>query len=256
MKFVVKPHRPEAVRRRRLGLYLLAVILFAAGWALGWFYHAAQLQALRQQVESLSSQVSQLERDNQRYQAKTIDLQQQEKVREAAVQELRQQLAGVNRQLDQAHNELLFFNNLMAESVQNPGLAVHELRVFPTKATQVYLYRLVLRQSLKKAREQTGRYWFTLSGIQGDRSREIRWPATGPAGAYRFKYFQPLEGMLDLPPGFVPERITVHLAPDGKARKAGQKHKGVIETTLPWQPESDEEQEHVQERPTEPDPGR
>ena len=256
MKFVVKPHRPEAVRRRRLGLYGLALLLFLSGWGLGWFYHSAQLQALRQQVRTLSLQVDRLEQDNQRYREENIDLQQQEKVRAAAIQDLRQQMAEVNRQLDQAHNELLFFNNLMAESVQNPGLAVHELRILPTAAAQVFQYRLVLRQSLKKAREQTGQYWFTLSGVQGERSREVRWPKTGPAGAYRFKYFQPLQGMLDLPQGFVPESVTVHLAPGNKTRKTGQKRKSVIETTLPWQPESNEEQEHVQERPAQPATGR
>ncbi len=238
MKFVVKPHRPEAVRRRRLGLYALALFLFLSGWGLGWFWHARQLQTLAARVQEQAEKLEGLRAQNRQLQQENVDLQQRDKVKASALDDLRQQLSAMSRKLEQAHQELAFFNNLMDESVQNPGLAVHELHVLPTRSPRVYRYRLVLRQSLKKARELEGRYWFTLEGVQQDKSRRLRYPEGSGGLPYRFKYFETLQGQIDLPEGFVPASITVHLKPGGKRRGAGQKGEGMVETTLPWQPET------------------
>ncbi len=238
MRFVVKPDRPEQVRRRRIRLYLLALALFAGGWTGGWLLHARQLQALSQHLQSAAARINELEASGRKLQADNVDLEQRLKVSEAALSTLRTEMARLNLQLERAHEELRFFNNLMDESVQQQGLAVHELRFQPTASPRVYRYSLVLRQNLKKARELEGRYWFTFEGTANDRSLRHRFPPDGESLPFRLKYFRQLQGQVDLPAGFMPETVTVHLQEKPRGRKAGQKDDGVIETTRRWQPDS------------------
>ena len=128
--------------------------------------------------------------------------------REAHAQ-LRQTLAGLNGEILQLREELAFYRGIVSPADARRGVRVHDLSV--EGAGDTWRYTLMLIQAMQHDRQAEGTAHLTLVGTGADGPQRVAVAADGVA--YDFRYFQPLDGDILLPQGFIPERIEVELRP-------------------------------------------
>jgi hypothetical protein len=79
----------------------------------------------------------------------------------------------------------------------------------------VFQFILTLTQNIQRASMISGRVRIDIEGTLDNRPVNLRWAQISdgetPEPAFRFKYFQQLEGYLVLPDGFNPLRISLTL---------------------------------------------
>lgn len=183
------------------------------------------------QVSSLQEQVGQLTRD-------VAVAQRASQVSENAMLAVKQTLFEMDRQLSDQAEEVNFYRRLLDAGSSVRGLAVHEFEVIPTPSPQVFGYRLVLTQNLKKTRKVEGQVSLAVRGIVDDRAATLEAASLGltEAGkAFEFKYYQQINGRITLPEGFVPlETLVTARVKDSKR---------TVEQVITWEPTLDREPE-------------
>ncbi|MFK7958013.1 MAG: DUF6776 family protein [Lysobacterales bacterium] len=217
--------RPRIVRgnassrprgRLAVGCFLLGLILgfLAAGLVAGPTESKAPQGVESQagtegQNEQLSQDLAVAERARQ--------------VSENALQALKQSVFELDQQMANQREEVSFYQRLLDAGGSVRGLAVHEFQLAPTTSARVFRYRLVLTQNLKKTRRVEGVVTLSVTGISGDRAARLDASALGvspPLQAFKFKYYQLLEGTLSLPEGFSPTEVVVRAEIDESSRSA------------------------------------
>lgn len=224
-KMVVVPFRPY---RRALAYFIIAVIVLAGSGG-GILYgqlrrgdvNAAdrteqirlerELDTAREENADLRRQVAMLDR------ASVMDKKAGEEI-ELTVKTLRERVA----QLEQ---DVLFYRQVMSEDVDNSGLTIGQMDIEATGAPNHYRYKLVMRQQEADGDTfLTGQVNVNLVGRQGEDQviiplKDVSENEDQLDIRLRFKYFQNIEGELELPAGFVPEQIhiaAVSTAPSDK----------------------------------------
>lgn len=212
--------------RRRVAVGLLALAAFAAGGVAAWWWSGAQpeegtlpagpdraLAAARDKIQRLEQRIAILERGGQ--------------VTELANRQLRVELADMEGEVARLTDEVGFYQRLVGAGGGERGLAVHALQLAATPSDRVFRFELTLSQNLEKADQVTGHLELTVEGVQADRTRVLGWTSLGvrmegDGNQFGFKYFQQLNGSLELPPDFHPERIIVSLHPEGNTPQVAQ----------------------------------
>lgn len=210
-KLMIQPHG-IALRPPVWGLILCFVsglLISAVGFGLvmraSAVVSSTESPRLRQEKDSLKSQIAILERSEQVAKAAVTDLQQTLRERDEEIAALRADLA--------------FYGRLVGGS-QREGLVVHDLRLTPlSNAPQGWNFIATLTQNLKKNQILSGKLKLSVEGIQSGQLETLSWDKLtqdqASAGiAYSFKYFQQLKGTVILPEGFMPNRINVEIVGD------------------------------------------
>jgi len=111
--------------------------------------------------------------------------------------------------------DLAFYRRLGGASGSQAALAIHHIELQATQAPRVYRIIFTLTQNLRWASAISGRIQFGLDGIQNGVARHLvdeqLLADTAAPLTFQFKYFQQLEGLITLPAGFEPVRLTVRL---------------------------------------------
>jgi hypothetical protein len=131
--------------------------------------------------------------------------------------------AELQRDLDFVSGELVtikqrmldFYRRLAGSGGAQSGLDVYRAEIVPTESAQVFRFILTLTQNIQRASMISGRVRIDIEGTLDNRPVKLRWAQISdgetPEPAYRFKYFQQLEGYLTLPDGFDPLRLSLTL---------------------------------------------
>lgn len=222
---MVVPFRPY---RRALAFAAILVLLFG-GAATGYQYSsylsntgsvsdsdpqvqmARELDILQGENSDLRRQVALLDRTN------VMDKVTNEEI-QLTVKTLRERVA----QLEQ---DVLFYRQVMSEETDTSGLIIGQMDIQSTGQPNRYRYKLVMRQ--QEADGDTfliGHVNVNLVGKQGEEQiiiplRDISESEEQLDIRLRFKYFQNIEGEMELPFAFSPEQIhiaAVSTAPSDK----------------------------------------
>lgn len=133
-------------------------------------------------------------------------------------------------QISELKEQLAFYRGIMAPSEGRSGLQLETVQIRPSEGEQAFRVSLVLIQAGQQNRRVSGsvRAAVVGTGPEGAARVELRDQADGVQDLkFRFRYFQILEGDVELPESFSPERIEVRLNPDGKGQDS-------IDVTFPW----------------------
>ena len=141
---------------------------------------------------------------------------------------LQQELADRDEEIAGLRADVAFYERFVGATGQRRGLAVHEVEVQPQPNGAVH-FIVTLTQSLRRDAVSSGRATLAVEGLQGGRLKRLGWGELRPAGTpgvpYSFKFFQRIEGDLQLPPGFTPQRVQVRVQPQSGP---------VLERAFPW----------------------
>jgi hypothetical protein len=236
MQLKVKPHNPW---KTRVFLLLGFLAIIVGGWSLfdygrykaGYDSAESDLEQLRLvalvdeltgEIDHLREQKAQLERAAQ--------------IERKAYNELDTNLKVLQGEILELKEELAFYRGIVSPRDASRGLRLQRFSLEPN-GLRSYRYTVVLTQVLKNDRLARGRVKLFVEGLQGNEPKTLDLSALSENSvnelSYRFKYFQNLEGDLELPRGFRPMRATAQILPGGRKQD-------IIEKTIDWPTEENQ----------------
>jgi len=187
---------------------------------------AAELQS---NVDFLAEELHKLKARLDLAQAREAILQQEADILRQANRLLREQESERQAELNSLNSELDFYRRLAGTGGAQTGLDVYRVELLATGSARVFQFVLTLTQNIRRASIISGRVRIDVEGVLGDRPVTLYWSEVGGDAAepaFRFKYFQQLEGYLALPEAFAPTRLLVTLEAKGD--------KDAVQRTYEW----------------------
>ncbi|MBT8040679.1 MAG: hypothetical protein HKO85_02000 [Xanthomonadales bacterium] len=203
-----------------------AAVLLLATWELASRDVAPKTKQMQQEIDFLVEELDAVNRRLDRVQARNAVLERETDVLRQANRILRSEESARRARLDQQQSELDFFRRLAGTGGEQTGLDVYHAELLPTDSDRVFRFILTLTQNIRRASIVSGKVRIDVEGIMDDRPITLYWSRVSggeaPEPAFRFKYFQQIEGYLTLPERFSPTRLRLTLE-GGEARKAVQR---------------------------------
>ena len=156
-------------------------------------------------------------------------------VNHQTVEELRQMAMTQRAQLTSAERALLVYKELLSPGAKtNPlGISFGAFTVFSTKEAGHFTYKLIVQKLSARESSFTGNLEFKILGQRAGKPAQLsidkvssQFPSSGIP--LDLKYFQTIEGDMQLPPDFTPEKVELVIEPEDKRSPA------IVETQLEW----------------------
>ena len=214
-KMVVVPYRPV----RRWFTYVVITVLLVSGGAGGFLFghQNAQGGGITDQTERqlMSRELNSLREENSELRRQVALLDRTSVMDKKANEEIQLTVKTLRERVAQLEQDVLFYRQVMSEETDTAGLLIGQMDVETIGEPNRYRYKLVMRQ--QEADGDTfleGHVNVNLVGQQGGAQvviplRDVSNTEDELDIRLRFKYFQNIEGELELPSDFVPEQIHI-----------------------------------------------
>jgi hypothetical protein len=231
MSLVVKTHNPWKTRI----LYILAAIaLGAAAWAMydyGRFSAGYDSRDAGQAYEEMLDIKDDLEKQVVELREQKALLERAAQIEREAYNDLDATLKVLQGEILELKEELAFYRGIVSPRVASRGLHLQRVEINSLGESRTYRYKVVLTQVLKNDRLASGKVKIQIHGLRDGEPafltlRQITEKSVKDL-SYRFKYFQTIEGDIELPEAFTPLRMRVEILPRGR-------EKDKIDKTIEW----------------------
>lgn len=203
------PRRRRWIRGALWGIGIVAVFLagFGAGRTFGF-------------PGNLQSRAHRLATANAALADQVQGLQQQQQTNATALAALKASLASRDAELQKLQQEQAFYARLIGIDSNRSGLGVHSMALAPVAGTHAWNFTVTLVNTAENADPARGTMTLAIEGVREGKLATVDWsnlaaPTARGGVPFAFKFFQQLRGSFMLPQGFVPNRVTVTLHPDG-----------------------------------------
>ena len=207
----------------------VATVLVFVTWQLTYTPAGPGAEELRDNVDFLSGELDTLKQRLDRSQAREAVVAREADVLRQANRLLREQESQRQAELNTLQSELDFYRRLAGTGGAQSGLDVYRAELLSTASDRVFQFVLTLTQNIRRAAIISGRARFDVEGTLEDRAATLRWSQIGgdePEPSFRFKYFQQIEGYLNLPADFKPLRLVITLDAKGS--------RGAVQRSYDW----------------------
>lgn len=222
-RLIVKPHQPWRVR---LITALVVLGALASGWGLFEYgrvrggYNRLEAGAERGR---LLDQVADQEDAIRRLRENQVVLERTREVEREAYSLLENTVSSLQDEILELKEELAFYRGIVSPDDGSEGLRLQSFKLETGLAERTWRYKLVLTQVLKNDTVASGKVTMTVEGTQDGVPHQLPLKDVVISGdgepAFRFKYFQDLEGEFELPAGFQPATMSVVVDPRGRKRR-------------------------------------
>ena len=202
----------------------LGVLLLAAWWVYdaGKLRGAVELKSLRSEYAVLKKRHSKILSENRKLRERAAILERSSQIDRQAALDVKADLGELEGALQASREEIEFYRGIISPGDVKSGLNIHRFSLESGTAAGEYHYELVLTQLKRNDRHVSGVVGWRISGqVQGEPTELTLVDVTQPAVKqlkFRFRYFQDLAGSFTLPEGFEPEKVTLHIKPEGKSK--------------------------------------
>jgi len=207
------------------GLRVMAAVLCAMGlvyatYRLTLYLAVPELSAAKARIKTQKAEIRSLTSHLETARNRRLVAEQEANVVRQANQLLRETESNRQAELNRLQTELDFFQRLSGTSGTQSGLAIYKLELEPTGSERVFHFVLTLTQNLRRSAIISGNVRIDVKGTLNNRLLSLPWSqvtdGSQPEPAFRFKYFQQLEGYLELPEQFQPSQLLVSLEVKGQ----------------------------------------
>ena len=208
-----------------LEVLVLAAIGLAA-WVGWWLYDLGkvhgvnELRTLRTVHRTLETLHEKAISERNTLRDRVAILERSSQVDRQAAQAVREELGGLQEELQVAREEIKFYRGIVSPGEGNQGLRIHNFTLSQGLQAGEYQYDLVLTQLQRTDRYVKGKVTWKIIGKQDDEVSELGLAAVTEAGTksleFRFRYFQHLTGMITLPETFVAHKVELVVKAGGK----------------------------------------
>ena len=209
-----------------------AVGLFLAGYFIGGYGSLDQRLADTGELQWLRERVGLAETELEELRQWRANRETRGDIEGEALELLRQELAEQQALVQELDRAAKFYKGLMAPDELEAGLSIHSVDLQPGLLPRRFQFSILAQQSARKHQQLVGTLQFEIEGIQGDiitrlELSEISDEVPSRDIKLRFKYFQAVEGELELPEGFVPRKLVIYA-------KATKPTKVEFNREFPW----------------------
>jgi uncharacterized membrane-anchored protein YhcB (DUF1043 family) len=201
-----------------LAVIAAVVLLVASGLIYNYGLDRAgfERQSAQETQQTLQEEMRKLGNENQELRESLARSQRTIQMDQAAYQDLDKSLKASAQEIVKLREELNFYRNIISPADKKSGLRIQTLYIEAAGGTNQYRYKLVLIQALKHESTVQGRASFEISGMQVGEDRVVKVPTANERPILvNFKYFQDIEGKLELPRNFQPKRVKVTVTTPG-----------------------------------------
>ena len=173
-----------------------------------------QLSQLKEQVEKLDS-----EREKLSSTANSADS--ELNIERSTQKQLAEQVQALTAENNKLKEDLAFFENLIPNSGGPEGLHIGAFKADTSNKTQVQ-YRVLVMQGGKNVQDFVGELQFQLTVVDNGKTATLTLPDTKNDDAAKlklsFKYYQRVEGTLNVPEGAVIKSVQARILDKGQLR--------------------------------------
>lgn len=185
-----------------------------------------ELEALRLSDGQRLNTIAQLEQE-------LVNLRRGARIDREATEQVREGVVSSEAKIASLQQELAFYRGLMAPTATEQGLGIRSLSLYEGSGEAVYRYQLIIQQLALKHRLLQGEVRMSLRGLQGGDEKvlslgELSLKGGAATRAFRFRYFERLDGQFILPEGFQPLSVDV-------VAKTREKRPRQVEKRFDWQ---------------------
>ena len=201
-----------------LAVIAAVVLLVASGLIYNYGLDRAgfERQSAQETQQTLQEEMRKLGNENQELRESLARSQRTIQMDQAAYQDLDKSLKASAQEIVKLREELNFYRNIISPADKKSGLRIQTLYIEAAGGTNQYRYKLVLIQALKHESTVQGRASFEISGMQVGEDMVVKVPTANERPILvNFKYFQDIEGKLELPRNFQPKRVKVTITTPG-----------------------------------------
>jgi hypothetical protein len=210
---------------------LLMQILVLAGaglaaWAGWWLYDLGkvhgvnELSGLRSEHRTLQTLYDKAVSERNNLRDRVAILERSSQVDRQAAQHVREELGALQEELQAAREEIKFYRGIVSPAEGKQGLRIHNFTLSPGLQAGEYQYDLVLTQLQRNDKYAKGTVTWKITGKQDDEVSELQLAGVTQAEtknlAFRFRYFQHLTGVINLPENFVAHKVELTVKASGK----------------------------------------
>lgn len=239
---------------RVIALVLSAIGLISATYVLTLHQAVPELYKAKARINTQKAEIRSLTARLQSSKTRQEVAEQEANVMRRANQILREGESNRQAELNHLQTELDFYQRLAGTSGAQSGLAIYHLELSPTGSDRVFHYVLTLTQNLRRSAIISGSVRLDVEGTMEDRLLSLPWSqvtdGNQPEPTFRFKYFQQLEGYLELPDRFEPSRLKISLKVAGQSKvvSRGFDWKELTESSLPAEKNPGDDQQEALEK--------
>lgn len=234
-----KQYRSIVVQDRpglRAGVIISVVVFIAIIASLVYWLstrsNPEQLQQLITENEQLKSQLSDVSANFEEVSQNLANIKTGADIDRQAVNQVRAVVSEHKQTINELNEEISFYKGLMSPTETEKGLGIRSWELYPGKSPRHHQFKLVIQQLAVKHSILKGAVNVDIvgkrAGVEETLSLDILSQQIETASIkLRFKYFQYINGELELPIGFVPERIEI-------VAKATTPKKVTVEKLFGW----------------------
>jgi len=231
MNLVVKAHRPWKTRL----IWVLGIIaLLIAGWsAFDYGRYSAKFDSAdaRRSEDSFIEIRDALSTEIETLREEKAVLKRAAQIEKKAYNELYTTLKALQSEILELKEELAFYRGIVSPRDASRGLRLQKFTFVENGNSRSYRYKVVLSQVLKNDRVARGKVQLVFEGLHGQQAKVLKLRDVTEKRIkelnYKFKYFQNIEGNIEIPDGFVAARIILRIFPRGRRQD-------MIEKTFDW----------------------
>lgn len=206
----------------------IALLVFASAliaWTtydLGRSNAVADLREFEARRDQLLGRIEELDEQNRELARQIAVFERAQQIDRKAYDQVRQEHNGLKQKIQELNEELAFYRGIMSPTEARTGLRLQDFTIEKIAGSDRFHFSLVLTQVKKRHPLVRGNVRMYVVGRQGEEAKRLSLADVlvtdkkSASLAYRFRYFQTLEGMLELPGDFRPETVKVQVAPSGK----------------------------------------
>ncbi|AQQ68912.1 hypothetical protein Mag101_15705 [Microbulbifer agarilyticus] len=212
----VVPHRPilHGVFSA-LGVSLLVLSTSAGAFFAGQYQISKSLDEKSRAHARALDEVDRLRAQIETLRIRATTAEQSVTIGEQASESVRSELVSKDNQIAELRQEIAFYRGIMAPAEGSEGVSIGRFSISEAGDGR-YQYKLLVQQSAARHQVVTGAVRFTIVGQADGEARryalaDLSQQVESESIPLRFKYFQNIEGELQLPEGFVPEGVELSL---------------------------------------------
>jgi len=217
----VVPDRPFSGTLSVVGAALLVLATSAAAYYAGQHGLRSSLDEKILAHEQALQQLDKLNSENEALRLRVATAEQSLAIGEHASEKVRAELVQKENRIAELKQEISFYRGLMAPADGSDGVSIGRFSISQTADVRRYQYKLLVQQSATRHDIVKGHATFTVVGRQDGQPKRYPLSDLSPqveseSIPLRFKYFQNIEGELQLPQGFEPEGVELSLKSSGR----------------------------------------
>ncbi|MCP4993336.1 MAG: hypothetical protein GY934_06070 [Gammaproteobacteria bacterium] len=216
-------------------VWLLAgAIPVAAAWYFsGWDERAlreAETSALKVEISEINGKLEAAKTANGQLQQQMVVLEQSAQVDREAASQAQEYLKSDQQSRQEMEKELLFLRELVAVNEEQ----AFQVRRFSLDSSEdgIYSFRFTISRGLVNGGAATGWVHLYVVGTEDGKEKTLSLKDVSADGLdrikMRFKHFQDVDGVLEIPEGFEPQNLTVNI-------KSSQKKTPEMSKIFAWQ---------------------